>query len=169
MHLVLVRVLLTRIVLIFFSVNYIMSNAINHYGLCCAGSHCVQTNQVVICSICGNAMHESCGVSSGDNSLICFLCHSDNVAVGLEEVFNVNLAAEFSIESSDGVNFQPALFPSMVKVLPLNLHLNWKIILPLLSRSLMEGKERKKVNASMLRKTLEVLSLLQKLSNLFMM
>jgi hypothetical protein len=90
--------------------NYIMSNAIKHYGLCCAGSHCVQTNQAVtlllICSICGNVMHESCGVTSGDNSLICFPCHGDNVAVGLEEVFNVNLAAEFSIEeSSDGVTF----------------------------------------------------------------
>jgi hypothetical protein len=94
-----------------------MSNAIKHYGLCCAGSHCVQTNQVVtlllICSICANAMHESCGVTSGDHCSICFPCHGDNVAVALEDVCNVSLAAEFSIEeSSDRVNFQPASFPS---------------------------------------------------------
>jgi hypothetical protein len=48
-----------------------------------------------------------------DNSLICFPCFDDNVAVDLEEVCNVNLVGELCIEeSSDGVNFQPASFPS---------------------------------------------------------
>jgi hypothetical protein len=99
----------------------VMSSSPNHYGFCCAGSQCVQRNRhvtlLMICSICGNAIHQSCGNNSGDSSLICFSCLGIDCAWGPEEVAYLkianDLAVEFCIEeSSDGANFQPASFPS---------------------------------------------------------
>jgi hypothetical protein len=98
-----------------------MSTSPNHYGFCCAGSQCIQRNchvtLLMICSICGNAMHQSCGNTSGDSSLICFSCLGIDCARSPEEVAYLkianDLAEEFCIEeSSDGVNFRTALFPS---------------------------------------------------------
>jgi hypothetical protein len=98
-----------------------MSRSPNHYGLCCAGSQCVQSNYYVtllmICSICGSAMHQSCGNTTCDSSLICFSCLGIDCAQSPEEVASLKIAndllSEFCIEeSSNGVNFQPASFPS---------------------------------------------------------
>jgi hypothetical protein len=71
----------------------------------------------MICSICGNAMHQSCGNTSGDCSLLCFSCLGIDYAWSPEEVAYLkianDLAEELCIEeSSDGVNFRTALFPS---------------------------------------------------------
>jgi len=82
-----------------------MSRSPNHYGLCCAGSQCVQSNRnvtlLMICSICGNAMHQSCGNTSGDSSLICFSCLDIDYAQSPEELaylkISNDLASEFCI------------------------------------------------------------------------
>jgi hypothetical protein len=62
---------------------------------------------LMICSICGDAMHQSCGNTSGDSSFICFSCLGIDCAQSPEEVAYLkianDLAEEFCIE---------ALFPS---------------------------------------------------------
>ena len=98
-----------------------MNGDSNHYGFCCAGRHCAQSDRVVyflfICSICGNAMHDACGVTTGDSSLICYPCLRDDVPGIPDNFFHGDLgdesALEFIIEeSSCGTNYKPASFPS---------------------------------------------------------